>query len=72
MSKLKSVSKEIDLPYDGGEFELEEKSAFDGAAKTFACEGDGGMVKVPVSFSGKKAEVGKIHGKGKLRLLFWY
>ena len=62
----------IDLPYDGGEFDLEEASAFDGQTKRFACEAGDGVEIVPVSFKGKKAKVGKVAGSGKLNLLFWY
>ena len=62
----------IDLPYDGGEFDLEEASAFDGQTNRFACEAGDGVEIVPVSFKGKKAKVGKVAGSGKLNLLFWY
>lgn len=62
----------IDLPYDGGEFDLEEVSAFDGQTKRFACEAGGGVEIVHVSFKGKKAKVGKVAGSGTLKLLFWY
>lgn len=70
--KLKSISKTIDLPYAGGEFDLEEASVFDGQTKRFACEEGDGIEIVTVSFKGKKAKVGKVGGSGKLRLLFWY
>lgn len=70
--KLKSISKTLDLPYAGGEFDLESESAFDGQTKSFACEAGDGLAKVQVAFKGKKAAVGKVGGTGKLRLLFWY
>lgn len=70
--ELKSISKTIDLPYDGGEFDLEEVSAFDGKTKRFACEAGNGVEIVHVSFKGKKAKVGKVAGSGTLKLLFWY
>lgn len=70
--KLKSISQTIDLPYEGGEFDLEEVSAFDGQTKRFACEAGDGVKIVQVSFKGKKAKVGKVAGSGTLKLLFWY
>lgn len=70
--ELKSISQTIDLPYDGGEFDLENVSAFDGQTKRFACEAGNGVEIVPVSFKGKKTKVGKVTGSGTLKLLFWY
>ncbi len=70
--ELKSIIQTIDLPYDGGEFDLEEVSAFDGQTKRFACEAGDGTEIVTVSFKGKKAKVGKVAGSGTLKLLFWY
>lgn len=70
--ELKSISQTIDLPYDGGEFDLEEVSAFDGQTKRFVCEAGDGTEIVTVSFKGKKAKVGKVAGSGTLKLLFWY
>ena len=70
--ELKSINQTIDLPYDGGEFDLEEVSAFDGQTKRFACDVGDGVEIVHVSFKGKKAKVGKVAGSGKLKLLFWY
>ena len=45
--ELKSISQTIDLPYDGGEFDLEEVSAFDGQTKRFACEAGTGSRSPP-------------------------
>ena len=70
--ELKSISQTIDLPYDGGELDLDEVSAFDGQTKRFACEAGDVVEIVPVYFKGKKAKVGKVGGSGKLKLLFWY
>ena len=70
--KLKSIRKTIDLPYEGGEFDIEEVSAFDGQTKRFTCEAGDGVEIVPVSFKGKKAKVGKVGGSGTLKLLLWY
>lgn len=62
-------SKTMQLPLDGENIDLKEKSIYDGQTKRFTCVCKDETTKiVPITFSGKVATLGKVDGKGEIEI----